>query len=280
MKERTPAGVTIHTLFRNSTIELVRWQCAAGPSGMTSEMCRSWYVVSFTHSGTFLLHMANQVEIIDATRAMVIRPGERYNMSRCNESRASGSAVVVRPDVFERLGGGDDNAIARVAVPARAFLLQHLLLRAAEGKRDPGIEETALWIAGMTMSAPPRKPRRVTAPPTIVDVQTLLAANYTEPLRLPAIARAVNRSPYYLCRTFKSDTGLRMHRYLQRLRICASVGQVIEGTNLGRLAQNLGYSSHSHFNGAFHDELLVTPTELRRIGALPTLAEMLVALPS
>src|SRR5205085_12504 len=115
-----------------------------------------------------------------------------------------------------------DDAIARVAVPARAFLLQHLLLRAAEGKRDPDIEETALWIAGVTMSAPARMPRRVSAPPTIVDVQTLLAANYTEPLRLDDIARAVDRSPFYLCRTFKIDTGLRMHRYLQRLRICAS----------------------------------------------------------
>jgi AraC-like DNA-binding protein len=278
------SGVSIRTLFRNEMIEVVRWRCCAGESGGTAKMMRSWYVVSFTHSGSFILHSRNQAEIIDATRAMVIRPGEAFHMSRCNASRATGSAIVIRPDVFEDIGGRDDAAIARFGVPASAFLLQHLLLRnAVQSEHERDVEEAALWIAGATMTAKSEQPHRLrpSAAETIVDVQTLLAAKFTEPLVLDDIARAVNRSPYHLCRTFRRDTGLKMRRYLQRLRICASVGDVIDRrTNLSALAQTLGYSSHSHFDGAFREELRVTPAELRRIAALPRLSAMRNALPS
>ena len=73
----------------------------------------------------------------------------------------------------------------------------------------------------------------------------------------------------------------RMRRYLQRLRICASVNDVIDRrTNLSALAQALGYASHSHFDEAFRTELRVTPAELRRIAVLPRLTQMRHALHS
>jgi AraC-like DNA-binding protein len=275
-------GVAIRSLFRSERLEVVTWRCSAAPSGSTAEMMRSWYVVSFTHSGTFVLHSRERAEIIDATRAMVIRPGEPFRMTRCNESTATGSAVAIRPDLFETMGGCDA-AIARFGVPASAFLLQQLLVRNATGDAAAEIEEAAVWIASATLRAGVEQPRRpsTSAADTICDVQTLLAANINAPLRLGEIASAVKRSPYHLCRMFSRDTGLRMHRYLQRLRICASVSDVIDRrVSLSALAQALGYSSHSHFDGAFRDELRVTPAELRRISALPHLSQMRDALPS
>jgi AraC-like DNA-binding protein len=112
-------------------------------------------------------------------------------------------------------------------------------------------------------------------------VQALLAVKLTEQLRLADIARAVHRSPSHLCRMFRYETGLRMRRYLQRLRVCASVNDVIDRrTNLSALAQALGYASHSHFDEAFRTELRVTPAELRRIAVLPRLTQMRHALHS
>jgi len=276
------SGVAIRTLFRSERLEVMTWRCCAGPSGATAEMMRSWYVVSFTHSGTFVLHSRERAEIIDATRAMVIRPGEPFRMTRCHESTASGSAVAIRPDVFESMGGCDC-AIARFGVPASAFLLQQLLVRNATAEAAAEVEEAAVWIAAATLRAGIEAPRRPSnsAADTICDVRTLLAANIHAPLRLGEIASAVKRSPYHLCRMFSRDTGLRMHRYLQRLRICASVSDVIDRrVTLSALAQALGYSSHSHFDGAFRDELRVTPAELRRIATLPHLSQMRDALPS
>jgi AraC-like DNA-binding protein len=245
-------------------------------------MRRSWYILSFTHSGTFVVHSRDQAQIIDATRAMVIRPGEPFSMTRCNESKATGGAVAIRPDLFREMCGSGDESVACSGIPASAFLLQHLLLRCAEASGDPAVTETALWIAEETLRARPESSRREWSPTeTTVDVQTLLAAKFTEHLRLDDIARAVHRSPSHLCRTFRHETGLRMRRYLQRLRICASVNDVIDRrTNLSALAQTLGYASHSHFDEAFRTELRVTPAELRRIAVLPRLTQMRHALHS
>jgi len=264
-------GVSLQTLFRNERIAIVRWKCCADANGRTAEMRRSWYILSFTHSGTFLLHSCSQAQIIDATRAMVVRPGEPFHLTRCNESRATGCSVLVRPDVFDEIAGNVGDSVARFDIPASAFLLQHLLLRRAE---DAAVTETALAIARATLRTG-RKSTRSAATETTVDVQALLASKLTERVRLGEIARAVNRSPSHLCRTFHHETGLRMRVYLQRLRICASVAEVMDRrTNLSALAQTLGYSSHSHFDEAFRNELRITPAELRRIAALPTLTEM------
>ena len=274
-------GVSLQTLFRDDRVEVVRWRCSAEPGGSTAEMRRSWYVLSFTHSGTFVVHSRDQApQIIDATRAMVIRPGEPFRMTRCNESKATGGAVAIRPDLFRELCGSGDDSVACTGIPASAFLLQHLLLRCAEASEDPAVTETALWIAEETLRARPESSRPGSSPTeTTVDVQTLLAVKLTEQLRLNDIARAVHRSPSHLCRTFRHETGLRMRRYLQRLRICASVNDVIDRrTNLSAMAQALGYASHSHFDEAFRTELRVTPAELRRIAVLPRLTQMRHAL--
>jgi AraC-like DNA-binding protein len=275
-------GVSLQTLFRDDCVEIVRWRCSAEAAGSTARMRRAWYILSFTHSGTFVVHSRDQARIIDATRAMVIRPEEPFSMTRCNESKATGGAVAIRPDLFREIGGSDDDSVACSGIPASVFLLQHLLLRCAEASGDPALTETALWIAGETLRARPESPRHGSSPTeTTVDVQTLLAAKLTEPLRLADIARAVHRSPSHLCRTFRHETGLRMRRYLQRLRICASVNDVIDRrTNLSALAQTLGYTSHSHFDAAFRMELRVTPAELRRIAVLPRLTQMRHALHS
>jgi AraC-like DNA-binding protein len=275
-------GVSLQTLFRDDRVEIARWRCSAEAAGSTAAMRRSWYLVSFTHSGTFVVHSRDQAQIIDATRAMVIRPGEPFFMTRCNESKATGGAVAIRPDLFREIGGSDDASVACSDIPASVFLLQHLLLRCAQASGDPAMTETALWIARETLRARPESSRPGSSPTeTTVDVQTLLAAKLTEPLRLADIARAVHRSPSHLCRTFRHETGLRMRRYLQRLRICASVNDVIDRrTNLSALAQALGYASHSHFDEAFRSELRLTPAELRRIAVLPMLTQMRHALHS
>jgi AraC-like DNA-binding protein len=275
-------GVSLQTLYRNDRVEVVRWKCSAEAGGRTESMRRSWYVLSFTHSGTFIVHSRDQAQIIDATRAMVIRPGEAFCMTRCNESKATGGAVAIRPDLFREIAGSDDDSVACLGTPASAFLLQHLLLRCAEASADPAMTETVLWIAEETLRARTESSRNQCNPTeTTVDVQTLLAAKLTEHLRLDDIARAVHKSPSHLCRTFRHETGLRMRRYLQRLRICASVNDVIDRrTNLSALAQALGYASHSHFDEAFRMELRVTPAELRRIAVLPQLTQMRHALHS
>lgn len=273
-------GVVRRTLLDSALLRIVRWRCCAPQQ--TAELRTPWYVVSFTHVGSFMVHTHGQGEMIDATRAMLIRPGEPFRMTRCSSAVASGLAVSIHPDVVHRLAPRISDAVARADVPGGAFLLQHLLLRRISEGRDPDLEEVALRVAAQTFLAPERenrRPSRSKGQSAISDVQALLAAKFTERVRLDEVARTVDLSLYHLCRTFKRETGLPMHHYLNRLRVRASVVNVVDSkTNLSVLAHLLGYSSHSHFSEAFRNEFRITPTEVRRIAALPRLAEMRRAL--
>ncbi len=263
------------SLFRDAQVAVQRWVCTANNAeARTPVMQRSSYLLSFTHTGTFVVHARDQAQVIDATRAMVIRTEEPFCMTRCNDSPARGGLLAIRREVFENIYGPMDDALTVFDVPSSVFLLQHLLLRNAEEQRDPAFTETALRIVE-EMVRTGAESTRSAATETTVDVQALLAAKLTEKVSLREIARKVHRSPSYLCRTFHQETGLRMRLYLQRLRICASVADVLNRrTNLSALAQTLGYSSHSHFGEAFRRELRVAPAELRRIATLPSLIQM------
>jgi AraC-like DNA-binding protein len=267
-------------LFRDDCVEVLRWKCSADLGGSTVEMRRSWYLFSFTHSGSALVHSGNHAQLVDATRVMVIQPGEPFHLTRFDKSRSLGGSVLVRPDLFEKMAGRDvADSGAVFDTPTSALLLQHFLLRRAEEPADPAVTDTALAIIRETLRARREMPSNASPPTdTTLDVQTLLSARFREHLRLADIARAVNRSPSHVCRTFHHETGMRMRGYLQRLRIYTSVSEVIDCRNLSTLAHSLGYCSHSHFAEVFRRELGVTPVQVRRIAALPTLARMRRAL--
>ena len=264
-------------LLDTGLVRVWRWQCTADLNGQTDELRDRWHVISFTHAGSFMVHSRGQSQMIDATRAMVIHPGEGFRMTRCNDSSASGSALSVHPHVMNRLAPHTDNASLGSFIPVSAFLLQHLLLRRLVAEANgQDVEDAALWVAEKTFAGDMnasrvKRPKRGDA---VSEVQFLLARRFRESIHLDEIARSANRSLYHLCRTFKRETGLPLHHYLTRLRLRASLETVVDAeTNLSALAQSLGYSSHSHFSEAFRNEFRVSPTKVRQAAGLPCLSE-------
>lgn len=58
-----------------------------------------------------------------------------------------------------------------------------------------------------------------------------------------------------------------IHCYLNGLRLRAALELVVEGTgDLGELALELGFSSHSHFTAAFRKEFGMSPRAVRTAG--------------
>src|SRR5262249_37447049 len=73
---------------------------------------------------------------------------------------------------------------------------------------------------------------------------------------------------------FQQRTGAPVHRYLTRLRLRASLERLADGeTDLTALALELGFSSHSHFTGAFRREFGRTPSAVRRDPVRRTIRE-------
>ena len=92
-----------------------------------------------------------------------------------------------------------------------------------------------------------------------------MAQQFRERLTLNEISEEAEVSPFHLCRMFKKETGLSIHRYLNRLRLRACVDSLTQAQQgLTDLAISVGYSSHSHFTEAFRREFGVPPSVVRK----------------
>ncbi len=98
------------------------------------------------------------------------------------------------------------------------------------------------------------------------EARLLLQQRFRERLRVEDVARALYVSTYHLCRLFKEETGVSMHRYLNQLRLQYALQTLVRGeAELSELAQEIGFSCQSHFTRAFRKEFGISPGKVRRL---------------
>jgi len=96
----------------------------------------------------------------------------------------------------------------------------------------------------------------------IAKAKQYLREHLDEPLKLEAVAIAAGTSPHYLSRTFSSETGLTLGRYLRSLRIEKAAEILLTGKmNISEAAIEVGYRSQSHFARAFEIEKGLNPSK-------------------
>ncbi|HSS76205.1 MAG TPA: AraC family transcriptional regulator, partial [Thermoanaerobaculia bacterium] len=168
---------------------------------------------------------------------------------------------------------------------SQAYLRQRLIVRGLTRGVAPdplGLDATLLEIAGIVAkSCSPPATRRATAVESsrtrrryVHDAQLILQKRFRERFRLEDVARELYVSPFHLCRLFKEEAGIPMHRYVNRLRLRESLEQLTAGADLTALALSLGFAGHSHFTTAFRKEFGVSPSEVRRRASASLLAEL------
>lgn len=91
--------------------------------------------------------------------------------------------------------------------------------------------------------------------------------NLDKELSLEKIAKKLNYSKFYIARTFKDNTGITLHKYIQRRRLDEAARKLTE-TNypIVEIAFEAGYRSQQAFTNAFRYLYNCTPQEYRRIG--------------
>lgn len=86
-------------------------------------------------------------------------------------------------------------------------------------------------------------------------------------LTLEKIAKEFNYSRFYLSRTFKTDTGCTLYKYIRGRRLNEAARKLAETKEpIVKIAYEAGYDSQQAFTQAFHNEYLCAPQEYRRIG--------------
>jgi AraC family transcriptional regulator len=159
---------------------------------------------------------------------------------------------------------------SHVRTGRRTYLLQHLLVRHLRGRSpDPLIaEETAAALARSALRERPRHDRSRRAAAAHRELaegaKAELAAALDRRLTLCDLAARLHSSAFHLARVFRAETGFSLQGFRQALRLRAALERLpSSGRDLSAVAQELGFSSHSHFSERFRNEFGVTPSQVR-----------------
>lgn len=100
--------------------------------------------------------------------------------------------------------------------------------------------------------------------PAIEKARALIAARHAEQLSLSEVARAVNMSAFYFCKTFKKATGMTFTRYLARVRV-EEVKNLLLNPNkrVSEAGYAAGFQSLSQFNRVFRQITGDSPSAYR-----------------
>src|SRR4051812_26946756 len=134
---------------------------------------------------------------------------------------------------------------------------------------DPlDVEETAIAILDRVMrdahGRPVDEPTHGRSRDLAEQARRFLARAYARPMTLQALAGALETSVYHLCRVFRRVHGTTIHRYRSTLRMRRAIELAAEpGADLGQIAFDLGFSTHSHFTAAFRRAFGVPPSTMR-----------------
>lgn len=97
----------------------------------------------------------------------------------------------------------------------------------------------------------------------IIEAQAVIQGRLDSPLTIKELSRKVAMNECYLKKGFKALTGKTIHQYTQELRIAKAKELLNEkGLSVSDVANELGYSSISHFSTAFKRATGTKPCEL------------------
>lgn len=92
-------------------------------------------------------------------------------------------------------------------------------------------------------------------------VRAIIDRRFALPLTLQSIAAEVESSVFHVCRVFRRVYGTSIHRYLTDVRLRRALeGVARPDVDLGQLALEVGFNSHSHFTAAFRREFGLVPS--------------------
>ncbi len=100
--------------------------------------------------------------------------------------------------------------------------------------------------------------------PVITRARAFISEHYAEEIALTDVARAVNTSPFYFCKLFKTATGLTFTDYLARVRI-EMVKRILLNPHkrVSEAAYEAGFQSLSQFNRVFRRVAGESPSAYR-----------------
>jgi len=233
----------------------------------------------------FGYHVNGRSVIGDPATALLYRAGDTYRISHPFEGGDRCSVFETAPEheeeVFGRRLGGSLEGDLRRGVSGRnqwAHRQLHAALQSGAGD-SLATEEAAVRLCQSVLGGQGAETTTTSLSPSACRaVQRAREALLAEPscsMGLDALGRIAGCSPFHLARIFRREAGLTLAGYRTQLRIALALERLMQGAgDLSALAQDLGFSHHSHFSATFRRHVGVTPSVARDSLRRPELRQL------
>lgn len=275
-------------LLRTPMIAVGIFRCRPGDAASYGGRASTNLMV-FARSGVAITREGKDEVLADSSRVMFYNAGERYTRrvltSEGEHSEYFGVSANLLADTVRPfdpaaaarsesiLPIGDGPVSPALFIRQRA-IVRHLLLTATPDHAWVMEQTISVLSEAVGAAYAARAARRqdgrsdtIMAHARVAEhAREFMAARYAQRITLAELASAVHASEFHLCRIFKRQTGLSIHKHLTRLRLLQSLDRVADGhDSLAAIANDVGFSSHAHFTHAFRRELGITPSDARRM---------------
>lgn len=266
---------TVDRLLDTGTVSVRNVDCQGTCRHRSPEECASHTHFVFPYRGVYLRHVGGDQAVADANHVLFFNEGQGYQVSHpvtggdaslvLSVDEATLRELAPKQLVCESADFAFNQQHLRIDSRAQALvmLLKHSL---QNGSIEP-FEAEGLSLTLMSRTLGPRTsrvPGASYARRRLVDrVKVLLAGDLSRRWTLGEIAAEMKGSAVYLTQVFQQVEGLPLYRYHLRLRLARALDLIAERDDLSALAQDVGFSSHSHFSAAFKQHFGVSPGEFR-----------------
>jgi AraC-like DNA-binding protein len=266
---------TVRRLLESPVVDVRHVECRGTCRHRSAEECASHTHFVFPYRGVYLRHVGGDLAVADANHVLFFNQEQGYQVSHPVNGGDSSLVLTVGEEMLRELapkelaceGGPFRFSTQNLRIDARAQALVMLLKHSLGNGSIEELEAEGLSLTLVSRAIGPRTTRVTSAPRSrrrLVDrVKVLLAGDLSRRWTLAQIAREIRGSPVYLTQVFQQVEGLPLYRYHLRLRLARALDLIVDREDLSGLAQDLGFSSHSHFSAAFRQHYGVTPAEFR-----------------
>lgn len=266
-------------LFASETVAIGSFRCPAGDPLYRDSGPTGSHLFVFPRTATFIRHDGGRRFLADPNTVTLYNRHQEYDRAKASEVDASDWYAVDGDTILDAVRAYDPRIEERpfrfTHAPASNALYarqRRLFERLASGEcvDSLAVEESVLALLGAVLrSAYGRTPVRSPALRDAVEAaRRLVNANIDRPVGLRQLARAVDCSPFALCRAFRTMTGMTITAYRHAIRMRAALELLQTADDLTTIALGLGYSSHSHFTLAFRRTFGMPPSEWRAVVAI------------
>lgn len=278
-------GETLRTLFQSGTVSAGKFRCPKEhPLFRDSGPIRS-FVLVFPRTAGDVQFEGEKPFFVSPLVSPFYNQGQRYIRTEANVGgdRSDWFAIHDRRCVIDLVREVDPSVDdhhdrplrLRFAPTSPAAYARQVFLLASLASPDPpepaAVEEEvfALFRAALKRGysagkAPPRTRVAKENREEYLRLRLEIQRSYRRRLPLASLADATGMSEVNLCRLFRKHQGTSVHQTIVELRLRESLEWLGDSRiDLGALAVELGFSSHSHFTAAFRRAFGLTPSEAR-----------------